>query len=429
MADLTAPDEPDREGRAAAAAAPAPFFRRGALRHPGYRLFWISRLCSTFAALVVSVAVGWQVYDLTRNPLDLGLVGLVQFSPSLLLVLVTGTASDRINRRAIIAVCLAVEALVAALFLALTAAGTITVGEIFVLLVVFGTARAFLNPAAQSLLTNLVPTEDLANAIAWNSTAWQTATILGPVAGGLLYGASAEVAYGAAVLLFGAAAALVAQVPRPAQRRVAERPSWTSLVAGFRYVWHEKIVLGAISLDLFAVLLGGATALLPAYARDILVVGPWGLGLLRAAPGFGAMAVVFVLGARPIRDHAGAIMFVAVALFGVFTTLFGASTAVWLSVLALALMGATDMVSVFVRETLIQLWTPDAVRGRVSAVNMVFVGASNELGEFRAGIVAALIGVVPAVLIGGLGTITVAALWAWWFPQLRRVRYLDGRKR
>jgi MFS family permease len=402
--------------------------RWGALRHRGYRLFWMARISATFAALVVSVAVGWQVYDLTRNPLDLGFVGLVQFTPSLLLVLVTGTASDRFNRRAIVSICQAAEGLVAALFLALTAAGTISVGEIFALLVVFGTARAFLNPASQSLLANLVPTEDLANAIAWNSSAWQIATILGPVAGGLLYGVSAEAAYGAAMLLFGVAATLVALVPRPPQKRQLERPTWTSLVAGIRYVWHEKIVLGAISLDLFAVLLGGATALLPAYARDILVVGPWGLGLLRSAPGIGAMAVVLVLATRPIRDHAGLIMFAGVTLFGVFAVVFGASTVVWLSIAALALMGAADMVSVFVRETLIQLWTPDAVRGRVSAVNMVFVGASNELGEFRAGTVAAIIGVVPAVVIGGLGTVIVAGLWAWRFPELRRARYLDGRR-
>jgi MFS family permease len=402
--------------------------RWGALRHRGYRLFWLARLSSTFASLVVSVAVGWQVYDLTRNPLDLGLVGLVQFTRALLLVLVTGTASDRFNRRAIVSICQAVEGVVAALFLALTAFGTITVVEIFALLVVFGTARAFLNPAAQSLLTNLVPTTDLANAIAWNSSAWQIATILGPVAGGLLYGISAEVAYGAAVLLFGAAAVLVALVPRPPQKSLAERPTWTTLLAGVRYVWHQKVVLGAISLDLFAVLLGGATALLPAYARDILVVGPWGLGLLRAAPGIGAIAIVFVLAARPIRDHAGLILFAGVTVFGLFSVVFGASTVVWLSIAALVLMGAGDMISVFVRETIIQLWTPDAVRGRVSAVNMVFVGASNELGEFRAGTVAALIGVVPAVILGGIGTVVIAGLWSRFFPELRHVRYLDRRQ-
>jgi MFS family permease len=400
----------------------------GAFAHLGYRIFWTARVLATFSTLVVSVAVGWQVYDLTRNPLDLGLVGLVQFAPALLLVLVSGTVSDRFNRRAIIAVCQAAEATVAALFLLLTATGTISVGRIFLLLVVFGIARAFLNPAAQSLVPNLVPTEDLASAVAWSSSAWQIASILGPVAGGLLYGRSAEIAYGTAFVLFAAASGLVALVPKPPQKTVAERPTWTTLVAGFRYVWHEKVVFGAISLDLFAVLLGGATALLPAYARDILEVGPWGLGLLRAGPGIGAIGVVVFVALRPIKDHAGLIMFAAVAGFGLSTIVFGLSTIVWLSILALAMMGAADMVSVFIRETLIQLWTPDAVRGRVSAVNMVFVGASNELGEFRAGTVAAAIGVVPAVVIGGIGTILVAALWSWQFPALRKARHLNARE-
>jgi MFS family permease len=276
-------------------------------------------------------------------------------------------------------------------------------------------------------VANLVPTEDLASAIAWNSSAWQIASLTGAVAGGLIYGVSALTAYATAMVLFAAAAVFIALVPRPPQKILPERVTWTTLIAGFRYVWHAKIVLGAISLDLFAVLLGGATALLPAYARDILVVGPWGLGLLRAAPGIGAMAAVFVLAARPVRDHAGLVMFAGVTVFGVFTIVFGASTIVWLSVAALALMGAADMVSVYVRETLIQLWTPDDVRGRVNAVNQVFVGASNELGEFRAGISAGLIGVVPAVVFGGVGTIVVAALWWFLFPQLAHARRLDGR--
>jgi len=390
-------------------------------------LFWVARFLATFAALVVSVAVGWQVYDLTRNPLDLGIVGLVQFAPSLILVLPSGTMSDRYNRRLIIAICQVVEAVVAGAFLILTLTGTIGVGLIFALLALFGTARAFVNPAAQSLVPNLVPAEDLAGAIAWNSSAWQIATIAGPVAGGLLYGISAEVAYGTAVVMFVGASALVLAIVRPPQKTLTERPTWTTLIAGFRYVWHEKVVLGAISLDLFAVLLGGATALLPAYARDILVVGPWGLGLLRAGPGIGAIVVALFLAARPVRDRAGIIMFIGVILFGLFTIVFGVSTIVWLSVGALALMGAADMISVYIRETLIQLWTPDAVRGRVSAVNMVFIGASNELGEFRAGTVAALIGVVPAVLIGGVGTVVVALLWMRLFPALRNVRRLDRR--
>ncbi len=397
---------------------------RGVLRHHGFLQFLAARSLSTFAIQIVSVSVGWQVYDLTSSPLDLGLVGLCQFAPALVLVLVTGTVSDRYNRRAIFAVCQAVEAVAVAVLVALTASGTIVVGQIFALLVVFGIARAFMNPAGQSLVPNLVPPADLASAIALFSSSWQIAVIVGPVAGGLLYGVSAGVAYGTAVVLFALSALVAILVPRPAQKTAPERPTWSTVVAGFQYVWREKIVLGAISLDLFAVLLGGAVALLPAYARDILVVGPFGLGLLRSASGIGAILMAAFLAVRPIRDHAGSLMFVAVAVFGAAIVVFGVSTAVWLSVAALILAGAADMISVYVRETLIQLWTPDVVRGRVSAVNMVFVGASNELGEFRAGTVAALIGIVPAVVVGGLGTIAVAGLWAWMFPVLRRARHL-----
>ena len=416
---LTSPHMPDDA---------SPRSKWGALRHRPYFIFWAARLCATFSALIVSVAVGWQVYDLTRDPFDLGLVGLVQFLPSLILVLVTGTVSDRFSRRGIVSVCQIVEGIIAGLFLVLTATGTITVAQIFVLLALFGTARAFLNPAAQSLVPNLVPKEDLASAIAFSASSWQAATILGPVAGGLLYGISAETAYATAATLFVVAGVLVIFVPRPPQRTAHTRPTWATLIAGFSYVRQERIVLGAISLDLFAVLLAGATALLPAYARDILDVGPWGLGLLRAGPALGAMPVALYLAVRPIRDHAGIVMFAGVILFGLATIVFGISTAVWLSVLALAVMGAADMLSVYIRETLIQVWTPDTVRGRVSAVNMVFVGASNELGEFRAGTVAALIGVVPAVVFGGIGTVVIAGLWMVLFPELRKARRLDRRR-
>jgi MFS family permease len=400
---------------------------RSAFRHRGYLLYWLSRFAATFATQIVSVAVGWQVYDLTREPFDLGLVGLVQFLPALTLVLVTGAAADRFNRRLIIALCLALEALVCLAFVVFTARGINVVWPIFVVLVVLGIARAFFGPASQSLLPNLVPAEDLSNAIAWNSSSWQVATILGPAAGGLLYGVSALTAYGTALVLMSGAALLALAIPKPPQRGSAAATTLETLFAGFRYVWSEKVVLGAISLDLFAVLLGGAVALLPVYARDILDAGPWGLGLLRSASGAGAILVALWLTRNPIRDHAGFIMFLFVAGFGVFTVVFGLSTVIWLSVLALMIMGACDMVSVYIREVLIQLWTPDTVRGRVNAVNMVFVGASNELGEFRAGVMAALVGAVPAVVIGGLGTIAVAGLWAVWFPQLRRIRHLDRR--
>jgi MFS family permease len=409
------------------AAEPQPVPQGSAFRHRSYAFYWTSRFVATFATQIISVAVGWQVYDLTRNPFDLGIVGLVQFLPSLLLVLVTGAAADRFNRRGIMSLCLLLEAAVCFALLAVTWSGTRSVMPVFAILVVFGIARAFFGPASQSLLPNLVPSEDLANAIAWNSSSWQIATIVGPVAGGLLYGVSEYAAYGSALALMIGAAFLVMIIPRPAQRVSAQSRSLAELFAGFRYVWNEKVVLGAISLDLFAVLLGGATALLPVYARDILHAGPWGLGLLRSAPGIGALIVAAWLTRHAIRDHAGLIMFVFVAGFGFFTVVFGASTAIWLSVLALALMGACDMISVYVRETLIQLWTPDAVRGRVNAVNMVFIGASNELGEFRAGLSAAWIGAVPAVIVGGIGTMTVALLWAIWFPQLRKVKHLDGR--
>ncbi len=398
-----------------------------ALRHRGFALLWASRLAATFGTQIVSVAVGWQVYDLTRDPFHLGLVGLVQFTPALLLVLVTGLAADRFNRRAIVAACQAVEGLAALALLVLTLHGDIAVGLILSVLVGFGVARAFLGPAQQSLVPNLVPAEALASAIALSSSTQQFATITGPVVGGLLYGLGAPLPYAVAAALFTLAATFALLIPKPRQKTVVEPARWETLVAGFRYVWREKIVLGAISLDLFAVLLGGAVALLPAYARDILDVGPWGLGLLRAAPGFGALAMALYLALRPVRDHAGLTMFACVILFGLFTLVFGVSTIVWVSVAALALAGAMDMVSVYIRQTLIQLWTPDAVRGRVSAVNSVFVGASNELGEFRAGSVAALLGVVPAVVIGAVGTVAVAGIWMVLFPALRRTRHLSGR--
>ncbi len=398
-----------------------------ALRHRGFALLWASRLAATFGTQIVSVAVGWQVYDLTRDPFHLGLVGLVQFTPALLLVLVTGLAADRFNRRAIVAACQAVEGLAALALLVLTLHGDIAVGLILSVLVGFGVARAFLGPAQQSLVPNLVPAEALASAIALSSSTQQFATITGPVVGGLLYGLGAPLPYAVAAALFTLAATFALLIPKPRQKTVVEPARWETLVAGFRYVWREKIVLGAISLDLFAVLLGGAVALLPAYARDILDVGPWGLGLLRAAPGFGALAMALYLALRPVRDHAGLTMFACVILFGLFTLVFGVSTIVWVSVAALALAGAMDMVSVYIRQTLIQLWTPDAVRGRVSAVNSVFVGASNELGEFRAGSVAALLGVVPAVVIGAVGTVAIAGIWMVLFPALRRTRHLSGR--
>ncbi|MGE0501106.1 MAG: MFS transporter [Rhizobiaceae bacterium] len=401
--------------------------RFAAFQHGPFLRYWLARFLATFSTQVVSVAVGWQVYDITRDPFDLGLVGIIQFAPSLLLVLVTGVAADRFGRRLIMAMAALVETLCALALLLLALRGLSGVGGIFGVLAVFGVARAFFGPASASLVANLVPQRDFANAVAWNSSAWQTATIVGPVAGGLLYGLSVASAYGVAAALMFGATCLIFTIPRPVQRSGTEKPTLQTLFAGFRYIWGERVVLGAISLDLFAVLLSGAVALLPVYARDILELGPWGLGLLRAAPGIGAILVAVWLAGHPIRDHAGALMLFFVALFGGFTVVFGISTMPWLSIVALMILGATDMVSVYVRETLIQLWTPDAVRGRVNAVNMVFVGASNELGEFRAGTMAALIGTVPAVVFGGVGAVAIAGLWAVLFPQLRRIRHLQGR--
>jgi len=404
-----------------------PYQRYAAFRHSAFLRFWAARFLATFATQIISVAVGWQIYDLTRDPFDLGLVGVIQFAPSLLLVLVTGVVADRFGRRLIMGLSAFLEAICALALLLLSWHGLVSPAPVFCVLAVFGVARAFFGPASASLVANLVPQEDFANAVAWNSSAWQTATIVGPVAGGLLYGLSAEAAYGIAATFMLAGGLLVLSIPKPAQRTETDRPSLETLFAGFRYIWSEKVVLGAISLDLFAVLLSGAAALLPVYARDILDLGPWGLGLLRAAPGIGALSVAVWLAGHPIRDHAGLLMFIFVALFGVFTVVFGLSTITWLSIVALAILGATDMISVYVRETLIQLWTPDHVRGRVNAVNMVFVGASNELGEFRAGTMAALIGTVPAVVFGGVGAVAVAGIWAFLFPELRKIRHLGGR--
>lgn len=400
---------------------------RSPFRHRAFALYWWARFIAVFAIQIVSVAVGWQIYDLTRDPFLLGLVGLVQFAPSLMLVLVTGSVADRYNRRLVMAGCIAVEVLCALALLVLAFEHYFGVTSIFIVLGVLGIARAFVSPAVQSLVVNLVPKEDFATAIAWNTSSWQIGTIVGPVVGGLLYGLSPQAAYAAAAAMLCVSVLLTLLIPKPPQKTVDAPASWETLSAGFRYVWSNPIVLGAISLDLFAVLLGGATALMPVYARDILDVGPWGLGLLRAAPGIGAIAMSIYLINNPIRNHAGIIMFATVALFGAFTMTFGASKIAWVSIAVLSALGAADMISVYIRETLVQLATPDAVRGRVNAVNMVFVGASNELGEFRAGTMAAMFGAVPAVVWGGFGAVVVAGLWAWWFPQLRSASRLDGR--
>jgi MFS family permease len=398
---------------------------RQAFSYVGFRFFWLTTLSVSFAVQIMSVSIAWQIYDVTGSAFLLGLVGLSLFLPALILLLLTGLVADRFNRRMIMATCLGVELLCALGFLAFVNAQAHQVWPIFAILVALGTARAFWGPAAQSLAPNLVPPEALANAITINASAWQFASIMGPAAGGLLYGIAPTVAFGTGATLIAIGIVCVLLIPKPAQRESHQATSIETILAGFRYIFSNKVVLGAISLDMFAVLMGGAVALLPIYAKDILHAGPQELGLLRAGPGVGAIIMALVLTRFPIRNHAGRVLFLFVGLFGVFTVLFGFSTTVWVSVPALALVGACDMVSVTIRETIMQLWTPEEVRGRVNAVNSVFIGASNELGEFRAGTVASLLGPVPAVVIGGFGSILIAVIWSRVFPGLREQRTLD----
>ncbi len=398
--------------------------RFSAFRHSAYSRYFFSRFCTSLGTQIVSVAVGWQIYDLTQNAALLGWIGLVQFLPALILVVVTGVTADRFGRRNVMGLAVFIEMGCAIAILGLALSGHFDPIWVLGALTVFGVARAFYSPASSSLAVNLVPKEDFANAVGWVTASWQLASILGPVLGGLIYGIGAPIAYGTAVCLFLISGATVLTIPKPAKKGAREPTTLKTLLGGFSYVWKEKVVLGAISLDLFAVLLGGAVALLPVYARDILELGPSGLGLLRAAPGVGAVIMIGIITAFPIKDHAGIILFVSVALFGLATMVFGASTLAWLSIFALALIGAFDMVSVYIREILLQLWTPDDVRGRVNAVNSVFLGASNELGEARAGFMAHFYGAVFTVVAGGAAAIGIAAAWSFLFPAIRKTRYL-----
>jgi MFS family permease len=415
-------------------ASPAP---RGAwnaaFRHRDFRLFLGARFASVVGMQMQSVAIGWQVYSITGRPMSLAWVGLAQFFPVAGLSLLAGQVADRFPRRKILMVCQgAMAALSAALFL-VAHAGVTHVAPIYAVLVGIGVARAFLGPANQSILPSLVPVQDFGNAVAWGSSSWQVATVLGPTLGGVLYaafGGAAGVYSAASCCGLGALALITGMSGRPAAAsRLRSAGSRSSILDGVRYVRSNPIVLGAISLDLFAVLLGGATALLPVYARDILHLGPWALGALRSAPAAGAAVTAIVLALRPIERRAGAKMFAGVAAFGAATIVFGVSRSFVVSLIALIVLGASDMVSVFVRSALVQLATPDAMRGRVSAVNMVFIGASNELGEFESGLTAAWLGTVPSVVLGGLGTLAVVALWMWAFPPLRRIDRLDDATR
>ena len=396
---------------------------RAAFHYPNFRWYMSARFLVTISSEMQSVAVAWQVYELTHRPLDLGLVGLAQFLPGIFLFLVAGHAADRIARQRILQSCYAAFSLCSLLLLFFTLRGMGSAYPIYLVLLGNGAVRAFNGPASQAFLPLLVPREHFPNAVAWGSSIFQTATIAGPMVGGLLYGITGSPApvYTCAAIAYMMAFLLMLQISPPVMKRSGDNASSAMVLDGLRYIWRNKLILGAISLDLFAVLLGGAVALLPVYAREILNVGASGLGILRSAPGVGAVLMAIVVAHWPLRRNAGAAMLWCVAGFGLFTVVFGLSRDLALSLAALVLLGAFDMISVIVRHTMIQLATPDEMRGRVSAVNMVFIGASNEVGQFESGITAQWLGTIPAVVLGGIGTVVIVALWTRLFPSLRQV--------
>ena len=392
----------------------------GLLRLPDFRRFWASRLAGTAAGQMLLVALGWQMYDLTGSAWDLGLVGLAQFVPALLLALPAGHQVDRHDRRRVLAVVLALQ-VAAALGLALASAtGWMGRDALLAVSLALGALRAFQMPASQALLPQLVPAERLPQALALSSTALQGAVIAGPALGGFVYAGGAAAVYGLSALGFALATVCVLRLASRTPPRVQAPVSARTLLAGLHFIAHRPVVLGAVSLDLFAVLLGGAVALLPIFARDILHTGPWGLGLLRAAPAVGALAMSLALARWPVARRSGAWLLGAVAVYGATMVVFGLSTQLWLSLAVLAASGAADMVSVVIRQSMVQLATPDAMRGRVSAVNSVFIGASNQLGEFESGATAALFGPVASVVWGGVGTGLVVLAWLGLFPALAR---------
>lgn len=398
----------------------------GALRHRNFTLFLVARVIATLAIQMQSVAVAWQVYAITNDPLDLGLIGLAQFLPFIVLVLPAGQIADRYDRKFILATCYIVDVVCALLLLGFTVYGLSTAWPVFLVLVLFGAARAFAMPTSQAITPNLVPREIFGNAVALNSSTFHVATIVGPSLGGLLYVAGPATVYSVVGTLLVVSVAFMLAVRMPATIRSTEPASWHTVLEGMRFVRSRPVVLGAISLDLFAVLFGGATAMLPVFAKDILATGPEGLGLLRTAPAIGAAATAAVLAFYPITRSVGRWMFGGVALFGIAIITFGLSNSFSLSLAALITLGAGDMVSVYIRHILIQLETPDEIRGRVSAVNAVFIGASNELGEFESGVTAVWFGLVPSVVLGGLATIAVTGLWMRLFPTLRTMDRFPG---
>jgi MFS family permease len=398
------------------------------LRSPDFARYIGARFLGSLAVQMQTVAVGWQVYDVTHKPLDLGLIGLSQFLPFVVLILPAGHLADTRDRRYILAGCHALMLLCAALLLVFSWRGLTSAMPVFGVMILFGIARAFSMPASQSLLPNLVDREHFGPAVAFNSSVWQVTTIVGPALGGVLYLAGALTVYATVAVLLAASFVMLVTLRRGGEAAGAtDLPlDRDSLLEGLRFVRRRRPVLGAISLDLFAVLFGGATALLPVYAADVLHIGPSGLGWLRAAPGIGAAITGLLLGSMPVSRRVGHWMFGGVIVFGVATLVFGVSRHFVVSLVALTLLGAGDMVSVYIRHLLVQLETPDTIRGRVSAVNAVFIGASNELGEFESGVVAAWLGAVPAVLVGGAATLIVACLWARFFPELWHMDRFPG---
>jgi len=398
------------------------------LRHRPFVLFWLSRLFLTFGYHMMIVAVGWQLYSLTGDPFDLGLVGLIQFIPAMLLFLVVGQIVDRHDRRFVLIACQAIEGIAAASLLTAALTGTTSRGLILGVAFILGIARAFEVTVMQIMVPNLVPLPLVPRATAASASANQAATITGPAIGGFLYVAGPSAVYGASLSLFVIAATATLMITMERTALTREPMTLATFFAGFAFIRRSPAILGVISLDLFAVLLGGVTALLPVFARDVFEAGPWALGLLRAAPGVGALMMALALTRWPIERNAGKIMFAAVAAFGASTVVFALANNFIVALIALAVLGASDMVSVVIRMTLVQLGTPDAVRGRVTAVNGLFIGASNQLGEFRAGAMGSLIGAVPAVLVGGIGTLVITLIWTKLFPALWHADRLEGDK-
>lgn len=399
---------------------------RHPLRDPSFRLLLLSRICSAFSFQAVAVAVGWLVYDRTGSAFDLGLIGLFQFLPMLALTLPAGHVADRFDRRRIVLICQAVEVLAMAALAVALLQGSLSTPAIFTAIAVLGSAQAFERPTVSALLPRVAPPATLHQAIALASSAQQTAFIIGPSLGGLLYGLGAPAPFIFAAAFFAVAALAMLAVKVPHQGSSREPPTLKSIFSGVSFIASRPIILGAISLDLFAVLLGGVTALLPMFARDILHAGPWELGLLRSAPAIGGLAMSIILARASLGRGVGRKMFAAVIVFGIATIVFSLSTNVILSIIALLVIGASDNISVVVRSSLVQLSTPDEMRGRVSAVNSLFIGTSNQLGEFESGMVAGFIGPVAAGVVGGVGVVAVALLWMRLFPALRKADTLSG---